>query len=113
MPDVDITLRPMTVDDAEAVLDLAEAAFGALNERFGRPPSPPPRDRATALMRFRQPVRTDPDGAWIADAAGRVVGAAEAIDRDGVWGLSLLVVHPAVQSRGVGSRLLRRTLEYA
>jgi hypothetical protein len=32
--------------------------------------------------------------------------------REGVWGLSLLVVRPDAQSRGIGRALLARTLEY-
>ena len=42
-----------------------------------------------------------------------MVGAALALDREGVWGLSLLVVLPEYQSRGVGRALLERSLEYA
>src|SRR4051794_8631217 len=105
-------LRPMGEGDVEAVLDLAALAFSDLDERIGRP-SGPPRDRATALIRFRQPLRTDPGGAWVAQRGRRLVGAAEAIVREGVWGLSLLVVHPDEQSAGIGRALLHRALEYA
>ena len=42
-----------------------------------------------------------------------MVGAALALDREGVWGLSLLVVLPDHQSLGVGRALLERSLEYA
>ena len=42
-----------------------------------------------------------------------MVGAALALEREGLWGLSLLVVSPALQSQGVGRALLERTLEYA
>src|SRR5206468_6710760 len=55
----------------------------------------------------------DPDGSWVADADGRVVGVALALKRGGMWGLSLLVVDPAVQSKGVGRRLLDAALTYA
>ena len=42
-----------------------------------------------------------------------MIGAALAIEREGVWGLSLLVVLPDHQSSGIGRALLERTLEYA
>jgi GNAT superfamily N-acetyltransferase len=105
-------LRPMTLDDVEPVLELADAAFGDLGRRLGQPPDPP-RDRATSLVRFRQPAVTDPGGAWIAHEGEALVGAVQAIDREGVWGLSLLVVHPRAQLRGVGRALLERALAHA
>jgi hypothetical protein len=40
------------------------------------------------------------------------VGCSLAIMREGLWGLSLLVVHPAMQSAGVGRELLRLAWEY-
>ncbi len=104
-------MRPMTLDDVDSVLDLADAAFGDLGRRLGQPPDPP-REREPSLVRFRQPAVTDPGGAWIAQEGGTLVGAAQAIDREGVWGLSLLVVHPRAQSRGVGRALLELALTH-
>ena len=62
--------------------------------------------------RFRHVIETDPGGAWLAEEDGRPVGAALAILREGLWGLSLLVVHPDAQSGGIGRALLERTLRY-
>jgi GNAT superfamily N-acetyltransferase len=111
MPDVP-ELRPMRLEDAVAVHALSLVTFADLERRFHHPPSPPP-PLEPALIRIRQLITTDPGGAWIAEEGGEVVGAALALDREGVWGLSLLVVSPAAQSQGVGRRLLERTLEYA
>jgi GNAT superfamily N-acetyltransferase len=58
-------------------------------------------------------LRTDPDGAIVAEQDGRLVGVAEAIRRDRVWILSLLAVDPAIQSAGVGRALLGAALDYA
>ena len=49
----------------------------------------------------------------MAEEDGRVIGGALAIEREGVWGLSLLVVRPDHQSSGVGRALLERAHEYA
>src|SRR3954468_19713877 len=106
------TIRPMTTDDLEQVLDLTSVTFSDLDERFGAEPRPPG-DRARRIPRFARPLATDPGGAWVAEDDGRIVGAAQAIDRDGLWGLSLLVVQPGLQSRGTGRALLDRALGYA
>ena len=101
----------MRPGDAPAVHGLAARTFADLAERFGEPPPPPPRE-APALVRFEQLLERDAGGAWVADRDGEVVGAALAIERDGLWGLSLLIVDPAHQSGGLGRALLARSLEY-
>jgi GNAT superfamily N-acetyltransferase len=57
--------------------------------------------------------RTDPGGAWVAEVEGEIVGCALALVREGVWGLSLLGIHPDHQSRGIGRGLLDAALGYA
>jgi len=101
----------MTHEDAERVHELAVAAFGDLNRRLGHPPyAPPP---GPALIRLEHLVRTDPGGAFVAEAGGELIGAALALVREGLWGLSLLVVAPAHQSAGTGRALLAAALAYA
>lgn len=109
MPD----LRPMRDDDAPAVFELAVRCFTDLAERLGLPEEPPPGDPEVAHMRHHHLVRTDPGGCWVAEEGGEVVGAAEAIVREGLWGLSLLIVDPRAQSTGVGTALLRRAHAHA
>jgi GNAT superfamily N-acetyltransferase len=106
-------LRPMTLADARAAVECMTASFSDLERRLGLPVSPPPADPEPALVRIRHLVTTDPGGAWVAEADGRITGAALALVRDGVWGLSLLVVEPGRQSNGTGSALLRASLEPA
>jgi GNAT superfamily N-acetyltransferase len=107
------TLRPLTADDAEAVYPVQVAAFDDLAQRFNLPPHPPG-DPAPGLARIRHLARTDPQGAWLAaEDDGTVVGAALALVREGLWGLSLLVVKPGHQSSGTGRALLEATLGYA
>jgi GNAT superfamily N-acetyltransferase len=106
------TIRPMRSDDALAIHDVSVVTFAEYGERFHQPPTPPP-PPGPGLVRIYHLLETDPGGAWVAEEDGRVVGAALALDRDGVWGLSLLVVLPEYQSGGIGRALLEASLEYA
>jgi GNAT superfamily N-acetyltransferase len=104
-------LRPLQADDVEGAYGTNIAAFGDLDRRHGRPPSPKPPLEAFAL-RAEHLRTTDPDGAWVAERDGRIVGVALALLREGIWGLSLLALHPDEQGRGTGRALLERTLAY-
>jgi GNAT superfamily N-acetyltransferase len=101
----------MVAGDATAVHELSARTFEDLAERFHEPPPPPPRV-ARSLVRIHHLLERDPGGAWVAEHDGELVGAALAIERDGLWGLSLLVVDPAHQSRGLGRALLGRALAH-
>jgi GNAT superfamily N-acetyltransferase len=104
-------IRPMTDADAGAVHELAVATFEDLAERMNEPPQPRPAD-GPALIRIRHLIETDPAGALVAEADGRLVGATLAIVRGALWGLSLLVVLPGHQSAGLGRGLLAAALEH-
>jgi GNAT superfamily N-acetyltransferase len=106
------TLRMTEPGEWHLVRDVAFAAFEDYERRMGEPPTPIPPDEVVR-QRFRHLIETDRGGAWLAEENGRAVGAAQAILREGVWGLSLLVVDPSAQSGGVGRALLERTLGYA
>lgn len=104
-------IRPLLPGDAPAVHEIAMAAFEDLARRAGTPPLPRP-DPAAAHLRIRRLATTDPGGAWLALKDGEPAGAALALVREGLWGLSLLVVHPGVQSRGIGRALLAQALAH-
>jgi GNAT superfamily N-acetyltransferase len=97
--------------DAEAVYAVSLAAFHDLDVRLGGRPEPPG-PGSGAAHRVGRLQRTDPGGAWVAERDGEIVGGALGIVRDGVWGLSLLVVRPDAQSSGAGRELLARAYEY-
>lgn len=103
----------MVTGDVEEAAGVMVAAFDGLREERGAPPEPwPPLDRLR--LRFDHFIQTDPGGAWAAvDDEDRVVGCGLALVREGLWGLSLLVVRPDAQSGGVGRRLLEATWAYA
>jgi GNAT superfamily N-acetyltransferase len=104
-------IRPMGAADVEAA---DAAAWAAL--RVHIPQEFVPQDeeerRRRGIDRQRWLLETDPGGAWVAEAGGRVAGVALALMREGVWGLSLLAVDPEHQSRGLGRGLLQAALAY-
>ena len=105
-------IRPMREDDAHAAFELTCATFEDLARRHNEPSEPRP-DPAQVLVRYSHLVRTDPDGAWVAEDEHGLAGCALALKREGVWGLSLLVVRPGLQSAGLGSDLLQHANQYA
>jgi GNAT superfamily N-acetyltransferase len=105
------SLRPLRADDIDAVHSLSIQAFEDLARRLGERPEPMG-PVGFARLRMGRLLDSDPGGAWVAELGGEVVGSALALMREGVWGLSLLVVRPDVQSSGVGTELLARAREY-
>jgi predicted N-acetyltransferase YhbS len=97
-------VRHLEPGDLDAIGELTAAAFGIdIDEEA---------NRQRWLGRLAHPLGTDPDGAFIAERDGRVLGAAQAIRRERLWVLSLLAVDPDVQGAGAGRALLERTLGY-
>jgi GNAT superfamily N-acetyltransferase len=106
-----VPVRPMEPRDVDDVFRVSVAAFADLERRMGVPEEPAPPIGA-ARIRMGRPLATDPGGAWVAERGGAVVGAAQAIVREGLWGLSLLIVRPEAQSAGIGRELLARAWDY-
>jgi predicted N-acetyltransferase YhbS len=99
-----LRVRQLEPGDLDATAELTAAAFGIDIEEEA--------NRRRWLGRLDHPLQTDPDGAFIAERDGRVLGAAQAIRRERLWVLSLLAVDPEAQSAGAGRALLERTLGY-
>jgi GNAT superfamily N-acetyltransferase len=106
-------IRPMTLNDSRAALELTTATFEDLTRRRNEDPEPPPPDLDVAELRYRAFPLHDPEGSWVAEDEQGLAGCALAVKREGIWGLSLLVVRPGMQSAGIGSELLRRAHDYA
>jgi GNAT superfamily N-acetyltransferase len=110
-----VTIRPLTETDVVAAAQVQLTSFDDLKERMGESPTPITEQRRTwAEIRLRHFLAYDAGGCWIAtDPAGEVIGVSLASIRGDLWGLSLLIVAPGVQSAGVGRRLLDAALGYA
>jgi ribosomal protein S18 acetylase RimI-like enzyme len=99
-----LVIRPLTAVDLPVAASLAAAAFGFSLTTPG--------DAERWRDRVAHATRTDPDGCFVAERDGRLIGIAQAIVRERLWVLSLLTVDPAGQSRGAGRALLHRALAY-
>jgi GNAT superfamily N-acetyltransferase len=104
----------MTLDDLAGSATSSRSAFGDLRRRLGvvDVPAPDPHRAALGEAIVRQLVTGDPDGAWVADAEGTVVGVALAGLREGLWYLAQLHLEPACQGQGIGRRLLAAAMAY-
>jgi ribosomal protein S18 acetylase RimI-like enzyme len=101
---VTASVRRLAATDLTAVGALAAAAFGIVLDS--------PRASARWRGRLSHPFETDPGGSFVALEDGRIVGVAQAIQRERLWVLSTLAVDPRAQSAGVGRALLARALDY-
>jgi ribosomal protein S18 acetylase RimI-like enzyme len=98
------SIRPMLAGDLDAAAAVAAAAFSRALE-----------DEVVARRwreRIAYPWQTDPDGAFVAELDGQVIGVAEAIVRERLWCLSMLAVAPDIQSGGAGRALMERAVVY-
>jgi len=111
---VDVTVRKLAERDVADAAAVQRDAFDDHDRRLGEPvPETTPERIEGQERRIQHFLVHDPDGAWVAEVDGRVVGVVLALKRDRLWGLSLLVVDPSLQSRGLSRRLLEATLAYA
>jgi GNAT superfamily N-acetyltransferase len=106
-----IELRPLRREEAGLVQPLPAAAFADLDLRMGRSPPPWTEERCAWFdRRVEHFLAHDPDRQFVAVRDGELVGVAMASVREGLWGLSLLVVLPGIQSAGLGRRLMDAAL---
>jgi ribosomal protein S18 acetylase RimI-like enzyme len=106
---VSLAYRPAQAEDLAAADALVVATINDLTVRHGFGPmataSPP------SFQLFS--LKDDPDGLWIAEDDGDILGFAWSWVCGDVWFLAQLFVDPAQQGRGIGNELLKLTLEHA
>jgi len=95
-----ISVRPMLTEDLDAADRVTRLAFGTIHgledptQAFG----------AAEILRSRFHAR--PDGAWVAEVDGELVGSVIATRWGSFGWLGPVAVHPEHWGRGIGSRLL-------
>jgi len=104
-----LVCRPARAQDLERAEALVVASINDLTERHGfgaMATSHPPNFQLFSL-------KDDPDGLWVAEDAGEILGFAWSWVCDDLWFLAQLFVSAAHQGHGIGNELLKRTLEHA
>lgn len=100
-------IRPLLPDDVAGCQRLTHEALADLDTRTGETSLEITEEIAErARRRIAHLQATDPDSAWVAEVDGLVLGCSLALVRDGMWFLSLLMVHPSAQGKGFGKGLL-------
>jgi GNAT superfamily N-acetyltransferase len=103
----ELTIRRMRHADIAAVDDVAWSVLG-----HHSPTTDQAARRRRVQLRFERYLELDADGQWVAERDGAVVGSANAILREGLWGLGLFAVAAEHQGQGVGRQLLDAALAY-
>jgi GNAT superfamily N-acetyltransferase len=104
-------IRPLLPADISAAQQVQARAMNDLASRVGdEPQEQTPEAVQRGQGRITHLQQTDPQGAWVAEVEGVVAGCALALVRDGMWFLSLLMVDPTHQGKGLGRQLLDATL---
>ena len=104
-----LVYRPAEAQDLARADALVVASINDLTERHGfgsMATARPPHFQLFSL-------KDDPDGLWVAEDSGDILGFAWSWVCGDVWFLAQLFVDPAQQGRGVGNELLKLTLEHA
>jgi ribosomal protein S18 acetylase RimI-like enzyme len=104
-----LVFRPARADELARAEELVARSINDLTERHG----------FGAIATLRPPdfqlfsLKDDPDGLWVAEADGEIVGFALSWVCDSLWFLAELFVSPGHQGRRIGNELLARTLAHA
>ncbi len=106
---MEIACRPARPDDLEAAAGIVQRAYNDLRARHGLAPTVPLRPPLFQAFCLDE----DPEGLWVAEAGGAVVGFGCAWMRQRFWFLAQLFTEPGAQAKGVGQALLSKTLGHA
>jgi GNAT superfamily N-acetyltransferase len=103
----------MTDADVPAAVAAFDSGFLAMQARYALPVTGNTiQDERRRQERTRHFLATDPQGSWVAEDEGIVVGMSQSFVREDYWMLSQLGTVPGRQGRGVGRELLRLALSH-
>jgi PAS domain-containing protein len=90
-----VTLRAMTASDVPGAVRAWDQSFQAMRATYGLPVSQMTQaDDVRLQNRMRHFLATDPDGSWVADDAGVIVGLSQSFVREGYWWWSVMALCP-------------------
>jgi GNAT superfamily N-acetyltransferase len=104
-----LIVRPAHAQELQRAEELVVRSINDLTERHG----------LGSLATLRPPqfqmfsLKDDPDGLWVAEDEGQMLGFAFSWVCGDLWFLAELFVAPGQQGRGIGNELLKRTLQHA
>jgi GNAT superfamily N-acetyltransferase len=101
--------RPARPEDLERANELVVRSMNDLTERHAFGPMASVRPPTFAAFSLRD----DPDGLWVVEEGGQILGFGFSWVCADLWFLAQLFVSPSQQGSGVGGQLLKRTLEHA
>jgi ribosomal protein S18 acetylase RimI-like enzyme len=102
-------IRAMREEDADDVRKVDAVAFGTWWQQQTGQPVPVPQRTQTNVLACRE---KDPEGCFVAEEGGRVVGFIFSRTWGGVGWFGTFAVLPEYQGRGLGKRLVGFSLEY-
>jgi GNAT superfamily N-acetyltransferase len=102
-------IRPARPEDLQTAQQLVARSINNLTERHGFGPIASTRPADFQLFSLKD----DPEGLWVAEADGEIVGFTFSWMNDDFWFLAELFIDPARQGDGIGVALMARTLEHA
>lgn len=104
-----LVFRPARADELQRAEELVVRSINDLTEHHGFGPMATLRPPDFQLFSLKD----DPDGLWVAEDDGEIVGFALSWVCGDLWFLAELFVAPGHQGGGVGNELLERTFEHA
>jgi GNAT superfamily N-acetyltransferase len=104
-----LVFRPARAEELQHAQELVVGSINDLTERHGFGPMASVRPAAFQIFSLND----DPRGLWIAENDGEIVGSAFSWVCGDLWFLAELFIAPRMQGSGIGSELLRRTLQHA
>jgi ribosomal protein S18 acetylase RimI-like enzyme len=95
------TIQPATLADAAEILALQKLAYQSEAELYGDPSIPP-------LMQTLSEMEDDLRTQVVLKASndGEIVASARAYEKDGTASIGRVIVHPRLQGRGLGKRIM-------
>jgi len=106
-----ILYRRAGIDDLASVAEIYRRALEDVYKRHGFPDEALLPHGANPFYTYI--LREEPEGFFVAEDSGRIVGAAFSWIRENLWFLSHLFILPEHQGKGIGRNLLARTLDYS